>query len=270
MNTVRMALYNHFTLYKAQLKMEKDYQLLAKGDDFMVLTFPECENIIKTSYAKYWSSKPKDPHDFDQNYGIKGIGQIIKFLKIGEYETIDFCSNAIIRYIKNGETKFKVMRRPERMIDLAHYNRKAANYGNANLKQFYLDMALIIRITCGYKPFYRNYIDAYEYHASQIHACSRAPKVGKQKTQYPDDGHTTMHDPNKIPFDIRKFKYLEKDIAIKCRYSENVNEIEDEYVYKFLAEYYHLTPTIIEYHRQQLKNPNMMYDPISDFIIDED
>lgn len=269
MNTVRMALYNHFTLYKAHMKLNNDYKLLAKGDDFMILIHPEDERRICSAYSLLWSNKPKDPLDFDQNYGIKGIGQIIKFLKIGDYETIDFCSNAVIRYIYNNKIKFKIMRRPERMIDLAHYNRKAATYGAANLKQFYLDMATILRLTCGYKPFYRNYIDAYEYYASQIHAPPKMPKVGKMKRHYEDDGHKSFHN-EKVQADIKRFKYLDKDMAILCRLSTHQDEVDDKYVYKFLEEQYQITKPIIDYHAKQLKRCNMIYDPISDMIAQED
>lgn len=270
MNTVRMALYNHYTLYKAGLFFEKDntasqYSLLAKGDDFMILTYSHLIPAVERSYLKLWSSKPKDK-SFEANYQNKGIGQILKFLKVGDYGSLDFCSNSVIQYYYKGKIKFKIMRRPERMIELSHYNRKAATYNAINLKQYYLDMAEIIEITCGYKPFYRNYIDAYRYYASKLKVPSRAPKVGDKRVNYPSDGHTSFHD-SKLAKIVKKYSYLEKDIAIACRLSDHVNEIEDRYVYQYLMEYYHLTPTMIEAHRIALQNPNMLYDPLSDFIL---
>jgi hypothetical protein len=272
MNTIRMALYNHFTLYKAGLILD-DYELLAKGDDFMVLTDSSLCPKIQQSYDNLWAAKPKG-NDYASNYYRKGIGQILKFLKIGDFSTLDFCSNAVIPYEIDGIKKFRVMRRPERMIELAHYSRKATNMNDTELAQYYLDMAKALEVTAGEKPFYKNYIYAYRYYAKYIlKRINKDESQLKQKIQsknfYPHDGHRSI----KNEYDhaekslAGQFSKYNMHISVYSRMSEHRDEIQDHYIYKFLFETYGLTPTMLQYHQQQLKNPYLMYDIISDFII---
>jgi hypothetical protein len=268
MNTIRMALYNHYTMYKARIPIEQ-YKLTAKGDDFMILIgdykiIPQ----IKKAYNELWASKPKDMTDPKQNYQRKGIGQIIKFLKIGDFSTLDFCSNAFIPYRENGIQKFKVMRRPERMIELAHYSRKLLNYTPQQVKTYYLDLALALEVCCGKDiPFYRNYIEAYRYWASLIPGNMRSIKNGRKKICMRDDGHVNIF---KLHQYDPKLEYFYQTYGNDFYYSVagrlSSNKIPPEYVSRFLLDNYHLTDQMIERHREILKNALYRYNPISEFI----
>jgi hypothetical protein len=270
MNTIRMACYNHFTLYKAKMEMN-EYELLAKGDDFMVLTDASSTGKIKKSYEELWSAKPKDK-SYESNYKRKGLGQILKFIKIGDFSTIDFCSNAIIQYNYDGKVRFRVMRRPERMIELAHYSRKATHMNDKELKQYYTDMALALRVTAGYVPFYRNYIDAFEFYASLIkpeHCKGRHNDPKKKKWYSPDE-----HQKNTIQVGHSEEKQIagmfdkyNMKISVLQRVSKYQKLINDEDIYAFLLNTYGLTKDMIQQHREHLMNPSMMYDIISDFIL---
>lgn len=268
MNTARMALYNHFTLQRAGLRYNKDYKLLAKGDDFLVLI----NNLgfrgkIEASYAKYWSSKPKDMTNYDQNYSSKGIGQILKFLKIGDFTTIDFCSNAIVPYKENGVQRFRVLRRPERMCELAHYSRKALGYNINQYKTYLLDLALSLEITAGNIPFYRNYIEAYRFWASKIKGNLASTKCGKDKENMKPDGHTC---PFKVDDPFKELKNHFRQYGTEFAYSTHArmsrHKIPEEDVYQFLLSSYGLTKTVIEHHREILKDYKYNYDPVAEFI----
>lgn len=268
MNTARMALYNHYTLTKAGLRMNKDYKLLAKGDDFLVLI--NNRNFIQRiqeSYNKYWASKPKDQTDLSTNYQAKGIGQILKFLKVGDFTSIDFCSNAVVPYKVNGRQCFRILRRPERMCELAHYSRKALGLNILQYKTYLLDLALALEVTAGNIPFYKNYIEAYRYWASQIKGNMASTKVGKDKEIIQSDGH---HCPYKTedPFKELKnhFRQYGTDFAYSVHARMSTHQIPDDDVYRFLLETYGLTKAVIERHAEILKDHRYLYDPVADFI----
>lgn len=268
MNTIRMALYNHFTLYKAGLENEIDYKLKAKGDDFMIL-LRKTHKIkeIKEKYEEIWAMKSPeyDPMKPEDNYHPKGIGQILKFLKIGEFITLDFCSNFVLPYKENNVQKFKILRRPERMIELAHYSRKALHYKPSQLKQYYLDLALALQITSGDIPFYRNYIQAYNKCASEIDAIPELPKSGIGKRTLPPDGHKSIQENEKQTFWFNRFSRYDMHYSVLSRMSTRKPPEED--VYQALLYGYGLSKAVIEKHRILLQNPDRLYDPISHLII---
>jgi hypothetical protein len=271
MNTIRMACYNHYTLYKAGLTMD-DYRLLAKGDDFMffVNTGADIKKIQK-AYATLWSSKPKDPMSLEQNLGKKGLGQIIKFLKIGDYTELDFCSNAVIPFLDGKTTRFKVLRRPERMIELSHYARKILHYTPGQAKTYYQQLAMIIEKTSGLIPFYENYHKAYNYWASTIPAQNVSIKEGDKKKACPIDdtkwhSNSFTHDKQYTEF-YKKFNCYGEDFVHSVYGRLSSTKIPREYVYRFLLEKYGLTKTMIDRHSEVLLNFNCIYNPVSDMIL---
>jgi hypothetical protein len=273
MNTIRMALYNHFTLHEAGLTLD-DYKLLAKGDDFMF--FIKNDHLlakIKESYSKLWSPKPKDSNSLEQNYCRKGLGQIIKFLKIGDYTELDFCSNAVIPYKQNNQQLFRVLRRPERMIELAHYSRKALQYDPGRMKAYFTMLKVMMEKTSGDIPFYRNYLNAYKYWESQIKAPAISIKLGPPRKPCPVDDtkqHCNTYKHPQIYLNILKqFAVYGTDFvyALLNRYSTRT--VPEEYVYRFLLEKYGLTKTIIDMHANILLNFDCIYNPVSEFILRE-
>jgi hypothetical protein len=273
MNTIRMALYNHFTLHEAGLTLY-DYKLLAKGDDFMFFINNNHHLAkIKQSYARLWSPKPKDPKALDQNYNRKGLGQIIKFLKIGDFTELDFCSNAVIPYKQNNQTLFRVLRRPERMIELTHYSRKALQYEPGQMKAYFTMLKVMMEKTSGDIPFYRNYLNAFAYWESQIKAPPVTIKLGPPRKQCPIDdtkqhSNTYKHPSLYLDF-VKKFAVYGTDFLYSVYNRMSSHTIPEEYVYSFLLEKYGLTKTIIDMHANILLNFNCIYNPVSEFILRE-
>lgn len=139
-NTLRMAIYNMFTLHKAGLEYEKDYRLICKGDDFCVFT-KDAHLDYEKLYYKYWCQPIKKPWEHD--YTPYGIGNILKFLKVGDYSDFDFCSTVCIP--DYDKAIFKLARKPERMNPLNHYSRAALSMSKGELKQYYHEMAFAIQ-----------------------------------------------------------------------------------------------------------------------------
>lgn len=193
MNTLRMATYNMFTLQRAGMIYNHDFKLLAKGDDFMIFSKTPDWNgrSYEDIYYDIWAHKPSKvtETDFTKPYGI---GQILKFMIVGDYSSIDFCSTTCIPY-ENG-TRFKLARKPERMDPLAHYSRAALRMSPGQLKQYLNDQAYALRDSVGPIPFYEEYAKAYEYWASQIDAEPTMLTTGRERLVMADDNHKHIKD----------------------------------------------------------------------------
>lgn len=265
MNTMRMALYNMFTLEENgvyRLEYGRDYVLKAKGDDFMVLvkdrTLPY-EDI----YSKFWSSKEKaeDPTYCRAGYGL---GQILKFLVIGGFETIDFCSTTVIpyKYKKENQLRFKITRKPERMIMLQHWSRAALTMKKAELKQYLLDQAMAIETSMPGMPFFMHYANAFRFHASLIPGAPKRVGSGKGRYHifnYQGDQASELSDRELIGLSYGTETYYK----IMTRYSRK--NIPTEYVYQHLLNHYGITKSMIQYHYRFLKYGGH-YDIMADLI----
>lgn len=257
MNTLRMALYNMFTLSKMGLKYKRDYKLLAKGDDFMVLT-RRTDIDYNTNYYKYWCTK-----DQGEKTGFKpyGIGQILKFLIIGDFSTIDFCSTTVIPYA--GGTRFKMARKLERMTPLAHYSRAALQMSQGELKQYLLDQATAIRCCMPGMPFYRDYADAYEFWAETIQAVPTRASAGRDRLIFPDDGHRQIVSRRGQLIDI--YKVYGSDFIYQMETRQSETRVPDEDVYKHFLRHYKVTETDIKIHRDFLFNGGL-YDHMANIL----
>jgi hypothetical protein len=244
MNTLRMALYNMFTLYKMGLQYEQDYKLLAKGDDFMVLT-RRTDVDYEANYYKYWCTKDQGEKT---NYKPYGIGQILKFLIIGDFSTIDFCSTTVIPYA-NG-TRFKMARKPERMSPLAHYSRAALHMNACELKQYLLDQAYAIDMCMPRMPFYRDYADAYRYWAETIEGDPVRFGAGRQRLFVEHDGHRLISTNKGQLIDMYYLYGADFIYQAEIRQSETV--IPEADVYSHLLTKYGMTETDIHIHRDFL------------------
>lgn len=107
-NTLRMALYNRYTVEAILGIHRESYTIFAKGDDFAVALEPTVEDIdIKKAY--YTTFSPKKT-------GVHGLGQILKFLKIGRIDTMDFCSTET--FWCSGCKSHKIIRQLSRFVAL--------------------------------------------------------------------------------------------------------------------------------------------------------
>lgn len=136
MNTIRMVMYNRYVNDQAGLIFGKDYVCFAKGDDFTVMYKPYItDEQIHTLYYKYFI-KPND--DISNPSTIQyGLGQILKFIEIGDASIIKFCSlNAW--FTNPQENKIYLTRDINKFFTLSKYSRKTKG-NNLLYKIKYLD-----------------------------------------------------------------------------------------------------------------------------------
>lgn len=260
MNTLRMALYNMFTLERAGMKYGEDFKLLAKGDDFIVFSrTPQWQGVdFLHLYQQIWKPKPNHAKtNFRENRGA--LGMILKFLNVGDYDTIDFCSVTCIPY--DDHTKFKLARKPNRMDPLAHFSRVALKMTKAQLKQYLIDQAYALQVSHGNMPFYRDYATALYNCARRIKQKAVMFKTGRKRLSIPDDGH--MHR-GYSPYEDQFIDYGHDFVeGMKFRFSTHTSEITDEEVEAHLLKHFGISAVDIEYHRDFLLHGGI-YDCIAD------
>lgn len=265
MNTLRMALYNMYTLERQGLVYNKDFKMLAKGDDFIVFVrSPQLGAIgYEEMYLQTWRPKPKKHLDanFRDNKGT--LGMILKFLNVGDYDTIDFCSVTCIPYADH--TKFKLARKPNRMVPLAHFSRQALKFTAGELKQYLLDQALALEISHHNMPFYRDYALAYRAQAGRIDAVPTRRQTGKNRVQLPDDGHRHVEVSATETFAEQEFYDYGHEYVYG--YSSRISshdDITDTEVEEHLLKHFGITQNDIEYHREFLLGLNQQYNCVAD------
>lgn len=259
MNTLRMALYNIFTLERAGMVYGEDFKLLAKGDDFIVFvrsTQWQGEDF-PSIYARIWKPKPNHAKtDFKDNKGA--LGMILKFLNVGDYDTIDFCSTTCIPY--DDHTKFKLARKPNRMVPLAHYSRVALKMKKSELKQYLRDQAYALEVSHGRMPFYHDYAVALYAMAKKIKAKPKMFKTGRARLSIPDDGHQKRgYSPYEDQFVDYGHDFIE---GMKFRFSTHT-DITDQEVRDHLLKHFGISAVDIEYHADFLLHGGI-YDCIAD------
>lgn len=260
MNTLRMALYNMFTLERAGLKYGEDFKLLAKGDDFIVFSRTpqwQGEEFLHL-YQRIWKPKPNHAKtNFRDNKGA--LGMILKFLNVGDYDTIDFCSVTCIPY--EDHTKFKLARKPNRMDPLAHFSRVALKMTQPQLKQYLIDQAYALEVSHGNMPFYRDYAVALRKTARKIKGKARMFKTGRTRLSIPDDGH--MHR-GYSPYEDQFIDYGHDFVeGMKFRFSTHTEDITDAEVEAHLLKHFGISAVDIKYHTDFLLHGGI-YDCIAD------
>lgn len=264
MNTLRMALYNMFTLESAGLVWGEDFKLLAKGDDFIIFSrVPAWKGIeFQDLYLKTWKPKPKHSEaNFQENKGC--LGMILKFLNVGDYDTIDFCSTTCIPY--DDHTKFKLARKPDRMVPLAHYARKTLRMNNGQVKQYLLDQAHALEISHGNMPFYKDYAIAYKYAARRIKAKATRYKTGRARLSLPDDGHKQVAIGEREAFVDQEFYDYghEYQMGLLTRFSTHSDGPTRQEVEDHLLRHFGISANDITYHAHHLLHGGL-YDAIAD------
>lgn len=126
MNTTRMVMYNRYVNDKAGLRINEDYVVFSKGDDFSLMYKPNIPNdFISDSYYKYFLSSNPDPSD--PKACIYGLGQVLKFLEFGDASTFKFCS--LNSWFKDAsEQTIYLTRNIKKFADLGLYSRKTKAY----------------------------------------------------------------------------------------------------------------------------------------------
>lgn len=141
MNTIRMVLYNRYVNDKAGLIYGKDYVIFAKGDDFSVLYKNYIsDKLINKIYYKYFLPKSEGPDEITDKRQF-GLGQVLKYLDIGDASTFKFCS---LRswYINPNEDKITLTRDPKKLFNKSLYSAKFKGYSPIQKYQYHIDQAV--------------------------------------------------------------------------------------------------------------------------------
>jgi hypothetical protein len=164
-NTIRMALYNIYVNTKAGLVLDKDFKVWSKGDDFTIFYKPYVSNeLIKSAYDKYFVK----PEMFNGQPLQYGLGQILKFLTIGNADTLSFCSLRAL-YTDFNENKIILVRDYRKFNNISLYARKIKTMQGKHRVQYLLQQAASIRAVYKGINIFDNFAAAFE-QAAQTYA----------------------------------------------------------------------------------------------------
>lgn len=139
-NTIRMAMYNLYVNEREGLRYGQHFVVFSKGDDFSVLYRESVpDELIKTIYSKYFLQKPEGKFKIYDNRQY-GIGQICKFLEIGDLASFKFCSLRSWYKDEFHET-ITLTRNPAKLYTLSQYAIKPKRYSLFQLYQYHMDQA---------------------------------------------------------------------------------------------------------------------------------
>lgn len=148
-NTIRMAMYNIYVNEMEGLKYGEDFIVFSKGDDFSVLYKQRIsDTVIRNIYAKYFLEKPEGTFKIYDNRQY-GIGQICKFLDIGDLSSFKFCS---LRswYLDETYERITLTRDPKKLFGISQYSIKPKQYSKYKLMQYHIQQAV------AYQASYKN------------------------------------------------------------------------------------------------------------------
>lgn len=168
-NTIRMALYNRYINDKSGLIYGKDYVLFSKGDDFTILYKNYVsDEFIKKIYSKYMLPSSSSPDIADTR--IYGLGQVLKFLTIGDLNTFTFCS--LRSWFKNPQRDIILTRDPIKLYNLAKFSIKYKQYNYQQRAQYNWDLALSYLINYKkiniFEIIAAKHLQQYEYYKSKV------------------------------------------------------------------------------------------------------
>lgn len=162
-NTIRMALYNIYVNEKAGLKLNKDFKVWSKGDDFTIFYKPYVSNtLIQSAYDRYFIRSEK----VTGQPQIYGLGQILKFLTIGGADTLSFCSLRAI-YTSVEENKIILVRDYRKFTNISLYARKIKNFTGKHRVAYLLQQATALRASYQGITIFELMADAFEMAAKQ-------------------------------------------------------------------------------------------------------
>lgn len=168
----------------------------------------------------------------------KGLGLIPKYVIVGDYSDITFCSTNVIPYYKNGKMRMKLVRQIDRLAPLSHYSQVALQYSRGQLKQYYLDLALGIEFWAKDMPMYSTYSEAFRHMSSRIPDKIKKIPQGKSKMYFET---TEVYD-----------NYIhEKELGV---FRTSHHTPPNDVVYDYLLNKFGITRSDIAQHRDTLIN----------------
>ncbi len=224
-NTVANLSVTHFIMEELNIP-EDAYELSCSGDDTQLLIKHEyLKTDIQQRIMQYWQQ----------------LGLMPKYVKVGGYDTITYCSTNVIPY-KDKETrqqKFKIVRALNRMNPLGHWTTECNNYSAQNLKHYYIQLAKGYEYWANNMPFYSSYQKAYSMVADRIHGSPIEAKPGKAKLNLPTLEHYEA--------DNEKTKYMNR---------KSTSTPDEQSVLNFLLDHYGYSKSDIQEIEYQLLNNN--------------
>lgn len=260
-NTLRMSMYNRFVFEEILGLTKNDYGLLTKGDDFVAMYSGSLVGV-EEAYYKFFLSPSEFNEETDDRKEIKS-GQILKFLNIGDYESIDFCSTAVI----NRGGHMVVVRKVDRIVSYGHYSIKALHYDKYDLYLYYLATADCIKAWSGDIPLYSDYAKIYELYAKRIASDNEFNLVTLSKRKALINTPKLMLPVNeKFRDDDSHNYFFGRDHWYAMKERVQSVKIPHNLVWDFLLDKYGLCKATVELHIDKLKIGSVLYDEISGAI----
>lgn len=229
-NTMRMALYNHFTCYKAGLQLNRDYYLFSKGDDFSVLFRSKISNaIIQQAYDNTFLHKYQPTQEQPTDQRSEKLGQICKFLEIGQPNSFKFCS--LRSWYKDDYGHITLTRNPAKLYTLSQYSRKTKTMTLQQRYNYLLDQAQAL--TTAYKgiKIFDTMANIYNLKAKQIRQYTNEPL--RRKTVQGDKRINILTNVPEYTNNINieqfyEIKHRKKQTKINDDYWETMKYIENK------------------------------------------
>jgi hypothetical protein len=224
-NTLRMALYNHYTNEHGGLKYEKDFKLFSKGDDFSVLYRSHIpDTLIRRLYNDTFLPNLEDTSQPDTRH--ERLGQICKFLDIGGPADFKFCS---LRSWFKDDQHIILTRNPSKFFNLSHYSRKIKSMNALQRKQYLYDQALALERSYKGIKIFDVMINAYRQAADKIpippKLINKVIKIkqGDNRQHFNENLHQNPTQLDPILYDIQ---HREKQYKIGENYWETMQKVE--------------------------------------------
>lgn len=264
-NTLRMAMYNRFVLEQILKLTKDDYGLLCKGDDFVLLISKYYYNQLESAYYKFFLKAEEFDEVRDNNKPIKGA-QILKFLLIGDYESIDFCSTNVI----HRNNTIVVIRKVDRLVSLGHWSVKALQYSKPELALYYKALADCNKAWANNLFFFEGYTRVYQKYHDVLYKTLDAKELKMYKNFFrKGEVKITLPVVEKYRDDDSQDYKFGRDLGIALKERKQFNTVGDSYVNDFLIDKYKITKDVAILHIDKLLNcdEHLLYDNVSGQIM---
>lgn len=182
-NTYRMVMYIRFIAEELLELSPEEYDLDCAGDDFALFLSPykTDESITRAFYQAF---RPLIKGETD---AVKhGIGQVLKYLKIGGIESCDFCSTET--FWSEKQQSYKIIRKIDRFFTLTPYSRKCLQFSYKDQLHYLQSLYISNAEWIGNLPLlsaYNKLIGTYSAYASHKYNPDIKSKKGLQKKHVP-------------------------------------------------------------------------------------
>jgi hypothetical protein len=250
-NTVRMALYQRFVVEELAKIPKDNYEVIAKGDDGETCCEPSQIELIVEKLHEVFATKEQA-----KKHITHGLGQIAKFIKIGDLEDTDFCSTQVFRS-SNG---YKMTRQFRRALKLDSYSVKAKTLTIAQFVRFLQDMQLSAETWCKDLPIWRAHYKRMTLWAQKLKekyplmkkSAERMPEgIKKQNFLFGEIGGYKLTEAESNLVNIDKSYDMMQAILTRKR---EIHDQDIEDYYEHLNRKYHLTKEMIQEMEEAMMN----------------